>query len=211
MTRNDSNQAVRSETLGQSASIDGRQAELLRRYQPLVRRIALSIARKLPKNVLADDLIAAGTLGLWDAIRRHSGQDDCRFEWYVRVRIRGAIGDELRAADWLPRRARARAEAAGETAATIVRFEDMGEVEQERALSSNDTAIETVVEERRQGDRVTRALKELPERELLILRRRYFEGVELERVGAELGVTAARVCQLHTRAVERLRKSIDAA
>ena len=211
MTRNSDSRAVGNESQGKSNRLDARQAELIRRYTPLVRRIALAIARKLPKNVLADDLVAAGMLGLWDAIRRHSGQDDCRFEWYVRVRIRGAIGDELRAADWLPRRARARAEAAGQTAATIVRFEDMGEVEQERALAGSDTAIETAVEEKRQGDKVTRAMKELPERERLILRRRYFEGVELERLGAELGVTAARVCQLHSRAVERLRKSFDAA
>jgi len=93
--------------------------ELLARYEPLVRKIAGGFQRKLPRNVLREDLIAAGMSGLWDAIRRHPDGPSESFEWYVRVRIRGAILDELRAQDWLPRRARAAAEAQSGTDAYI--------------------------------------------------------------------------------------------
>src|SRR5436305_11624094 len=84
-------------------------AELLAQYEPVVRQIAGGFQRRLPRNVLRDDLIAAGMSGLWDAIRKHGVERSGNFDWYVRVRIRGAILDELRAQDWLPRRARAAA------------------------------------------------------------------------------------------------------
>src|SRR6187401_1106368 len=80
---------------------------LITKYSSLVRQIAGGFQRKLPRNVLRDDLIAAGMSGLWDAVRKHGHEQTENFDWYVRVRIRGAILDELRAQDWLPRRARA--------------------------------------------------------------------------------------------------------
>ena len=83
--------------------------ELLERYTPLVRKIAGGFQRKLPRNVLREDLLAAGMGGLWDAIRRHGQTAGDSFEWYVRVRVRGAILDELRAQDWVPRSVRGRA------------------------------------------------------------------------------------------------------
>jgi len=65
-------------------------AQLLLQYEPLVRKIAGGFQRKLPRNVLREDLIAAGMSGLWDAIRRHPDGPTDSFEWYVRVRVRGA-------------------------------------------------------------------------------------------------------------------------
>ncbi len=102
------------------ARLEARRAQcLLEEFTPLVRKIAGGFQRKLPRNVLREDLIAAGMSGLWDAIRRHPDGGDESFEWYVRVRIRGAILDELRAQDWLPRRARAAAEANAGTDAYV--------------------------------------------------------------------------------------------
>src|SRR5690606_34900002 len=105
--------------------------QMLSTYTPLVRQIAGGFQRRLPRNVLREDLIAAGMSGLWDAIRRHTDRPTESFEWYVRVRIRGAILDELRAQDWLPRRARAAAAEAVDQGATraiapaVVRFDDV--------------------------------------------------------------------------------------
>jgi len=193
-----------------SAAIDDmRQAELLAIYSPLVRKIAGGILRKLPQSVLRDDLIGAGMLGLWDAIRRHGNEDE-RFEWYVRVRIRGAILDELRAADWLPRRARLAAEAAGKAPPTLVRLDDLSENDQERAFGHHD-GIESEVEARCQGKKVARAVAELPEREREIVVKRYFEGACLSELGAALGVTGPRISQLHSRAMRRLRTTVRAA
>src|SRR5688572_5313788 len=88
---------------------DDQPSQLIAKYTGLVRQIAGGFQRKLPRNVLRDDLIAAGMSGLWDAVRKHGHEQTENFDWYVRVRIRGAILDELRAQDWLPRRARAAA------------------------------------------------------------------------------------------------------
>jgi len=68
-------------------------AELLARYAPIVLQIAGGFQRRLPRNVLRDDLVAAGMGGLWDAIRKHGRERGESFDWYVRVRIRGAILD----------------------------------------------------------------------------------------------------------------------
>src|SRR5690606_33063991 len=71
-------------------------SQLIAKYAGLVRQIAGGFQRKLPRNVLRDDLIAAGMSGLWDAVRKHGHEQTENFDWYVRVRIRGAILDELR-------------------------------------------------------------------------------------------------------------------
>src|SRR5258708_12470252 len=86
------------------------------------------LLRKLPPNVLRDDLIAAGTFGLVDALRKSADRGPA-FDWYARIRIRGAVVDELRAQDWLTRRARTRvaraqAEGVGGSAA-VVGFDDL--------------------------------------------------------------------------------------
>jgi RNA polymerase sigma factor FliA len=73
------------------------------RYAPLVRRIALHIVAKLPSSVELDDLIQAGMIGLLDAANRYKGELGAQFETYASQRIRGAILDQLRDNDWLPR------------------------------------------------------------------------------------------------------------
>jgi hypothetical protein len=63
--------------------------ELIEEYAPLVRQIVGGFQRRLPRNVLRDDLLAAGMAGLWDAIRRHQTERTVSFEWYVRITHRG--------------------------------------------------------------------------------------------------------------------------
>jgi RNA polymerase sigma factor for flagellar operon FliA len=189
-------------------------AQLLQQYSPLVRQIVGGFQRKLPRNVLRDDLIAAGMSGLWDAIRRQAGQYDESFEWYVRVRIRGAILDELRAQDWLPRRARA---AASESQApggnsmppSVVRLDDVSEWEQGRALSSAESSSsESAVHHKLVGEALAKAVELLPERERHIVSMHYFKGVKFKDLGTQLGVSEPRISQLHSRAMKRLRMLI---
>ena len=75
-------------------------------YAPLVRRIAHYMMAKLPASVELDDIIQAGMMGLLDAIGRYEESQGAQFETYAAQRIRGAILDELRSADWLPRSVR---------------------------------------------------------------------------------------------------------
>lgn len=72
-------------------------------YAPLVKRIAHHMMAKLPASVEVDDIVQAGMMGLLDAVNRYEETQGAQFETYAAQRIRGAILDELRAADWLPR------------------------------------------------------------------------------------------------------------
>lgn len=183
---------------------------LLEEYTPLVRKIAGGFQRKLPRNVLREDLVAAGMSGLWDAIRRHGDTAGETFEWYVRVRVRGAILDELRAQDWLPRRARAAAANASVESGeyvpppAVVRLDDVSEWEQSRCLSDL-TSSETAVAAKFTHESLAKAVERLPDRERHIVSEHYFRGVKFKDLGAELGVSEPRISQLHSRAMRRLK------
>ncbi len=77
--------------------------ECLKEYAPLVKRIAHHMMVKLPSSVEVDDIIQAGMIGLLDAASRYDEFRGAQFETYAAQRIRGAMLDELRGADWLPR------------------------------------------------------------------------------------------------------------
>jgi len=78
-------------------------------YSPLVKYVAGRLASGLPTHVEAADLISYGLIGLISAIERFEPDRDIKFETYAIPRIKGAIIDELRALDWVPRSVRARA------------------------------------------------------------------------------------------------------
>ncbi len=82
---------------------------LIMEYAPLIRFIAQKIAVRLPSNIELDDLISAGVIGLMDAIEKYDPSRDNKFKTYAEFRIRGAILDELRAQDWIPRSIRDKA------------------------------------------------------------------------------------------------------
>jgi RNA polymerase sigma factor for flagellar operon FliA len=79
---------------------------LLTEHMPLVKRLAHQMKAKLPPSVEVDDLIQAGMIGLLDAINRYEENHGAQFETYAVLRIRGAMLDELRSNDWMPRSTR---------------------------------------------------------------------------------------------------------
>jgi RNA polymerase sigma factor for flagellar operon FliA len=78
-------------------------------YAPLVKYVAGRLGSGLPAHVDDEDLVSYGLLGLIGAIERYDPDRDVKFETYAIARIRGAIIDELRALDWVPRSVRSRA------------------------------------------------------------------------------------------------------
>ena len=82
---------------------------LVERHAPLVKRIAQHLLARLPSSVLLDDLIQAGMIGLLEASRNFDGSKGASFETYAGIRIRGAMLDEIRRGDWVPRRCTATA------------------------------------------------------------------------------------------------------
>ena len=83
--------------------------EIILEYAPLVRYIAQKIASRLPPNIELDDMISCGVIGLMDAIEKFDPTRDNKFKTYAEFRIRGAILDELRSQDWVPRSVREKA------------------------------------------------------------------------------------------------------
>lgn len=72
-------------------------------FVPLVKRMAHHLLARLPASVQVDDLVQAGMLGLMDAAGRFEEGQGAQFETYASQRIKGAMLDELRANDWMPR------------------------------------------------------------------------------------------------------------
>ena len=75
-------------------------------YAPMVKHIANRLAARLPSNFQVDDLIQAGMIGLLEATEKFDPSRQTKFKTYAEIRVRGAMLDELRAKDWIPRSVR---------------------------------------------------------------------------------------------------------
>ena len=91
------------------AGVDELRNALIERHYPLVRYIAERLLQTLPKSIELDDLISAGLFGLMDAIRGFDASRGIKFKTYCSTRVRGAILDQLRSQDWVPRLVRLKA------------------------------------------------------------------------------------------------------
>ncbi|MDR0998788.1 MAG: sigma-70 family RNA polymerase sigma factor, partial [Treponema sp.] len=78
----------------------------IKQYAPLVKYVAGKVAVGMPHNVEFDDLVGFGVFGLLDAIDKFDPDKNVKFKTYAVTRIRGAIFDELRTIDWVPRSVR---------------------------------------------------------------------------------------------------------
>ena len=83
-----------------------RRDELIKKYAYLAKLCAHRLAMRLPPSVNVDDLISAGIMGLLDAIEKYDEGRGVKFRTYAEFRIRGAMLDELRSMDWVPRSVR---------------------------------------------------------------------------------------------------------
>ncbi|GHC20748.1 RNA polymerase sigma factor FliA [Kushneria pakistanensis] len=224
------------------------QRQLLDDYMPLVRRQALSMQVRLPASVELDDLIQAGMLGLLDAFKRFDADQGATFSTYASQRVRGAMIDELRSRDWLPRSVRrsardidraiwkleqrdGRAPTEREVASELgielreyqqvlsdtnngflMTYEDSSSDEAEASRLSEE--IETSLDPHdvwiagAERHELMAAIEALPEREKLMMALYYQEELNLKEIGAVMGVSESRVCQLHGQAVARLRAAL---
>ena len=228
-------------TLDRSAAVE--------RYASLVRRLASQMIAKLPANVELDDLIQAGMIGLMDALARYETGHGAQFETFATQRIRGAMIDELRGSDWLPRSVR-RNQRAIETAVSAVEqrtkrpateteiaahmgialaayqqmlgdahggqlfyIDDFGGSDSEEGYLDRHVGDEAsdparVMSDERFRASLATAIDNLPEREKQVMGMYYEHDMNLKEIGAVLGVTESRVCQLHSQAVSRLRAKL---
>ena len=124
--------------------------EVIKRYSPMIKYVANRIAMRLPPHIEVDDLISVGVLGLMDAISKYDSTRGAKFKTYAEFRVRGAILDELRSLDWVPRSIRQKASQVDKVVqklqAKLSRSPEDEEVAQEMGLSLDqfhDTLNET--------------------------------------------------------------------
>ncbi|HLM31529.1 MAG TPA: FliA/WhiG family RNA polymerase sigma factor [Solirubrobacterales bacterium] len=137
--------AVEFRELWRRYKVDGDEkarGRLVVAYSPLVKFIAARMASGLPSHVEKSDLVSYGLLGLIGAIERFDPEREIKFETFAGARIKGAIIDELRSLDWVPRSVRARARQVEQTHAKL-------EAKLQRAPSDQEMAdaLEMTVEE----------------------------------------------------------------
>jgi RNA polymerase sigma factor FliA len=223
--------------------------QLLTEHAPLVKRLAYQLKAKLPPSVEVDDLIQAGMIGLLDAVNRYEESHGAQFETYAVQRIRGAMLDELRSSDWLPRNLRqnmrkievamsalqqklgrmpTELEVAKSMKMSLAEYQDMlteGSGHQlvyyedyhddddhdsflDRFCSdhSSDPLLGLLQDDFRYA--LVEAIDSLPEREKLLMGLYYEQELNLKEIGAVMGVSESRVCQLHSQAVARIRANL---
>ncbi|MDJ0761985.1 MAG: sigma-70 family RNA polymerase sigma factor [Myxococcota bacterium] len=189
--------------------------DLIREHMPLVKIFARRFSRRLPPSIAHDDLLGAGALGLIDSVVRRRGSDKSSFACYTRIRIRGAMFDELRSHDWLPRRSRSqeRQDTGGVPhPVAVVHFDDLpaGADRTPADPTNYGDPLETLAR-KRIASALRQELDQLPERDRLVLHLHYFKGMRLKEIGRLLGVSEARISQIHHRALHQLRPKVRSA
>jgi RNA polymerase sigma factor for flagellar operon FliA len=202
---------------------------LILHYAPLVKYVASRVATGLPSSVEQADLVSYGMFGLIDALHKFEPGRGNKFETYAIPRIKGAIIDELRAMDWVPRSVRFKAreieKAHSDLEAMLKRQPTEAEMAERLGISRSElhdvvSQISFVsvlalddptsgVESQETRGMLAAAINSLSEREKIVVTLYYFEGLTLAEIGEILGVTESRVCQIHTKAVGGLRGQLS--
>ena len=211
--------------------------ELLLRHGPMLDRMARRLAARTGHAVQPEDLWSAGAMGLIEASRRFDASRDVRFETFAEHRVRGAMVDEMRRMDHLPRRLRDQAdkverahgklgqqlhrEPTVEEVAGAVGGElgDVMEVMQllqpavpvaEEIATSEELPADERYDQAQQQRVLARAIGDLPERLRILLALYYDEALTYREIAKILSVSEPRVCQLHGDAMKRLRETVQA-
>ena len=225
--------------------------QIILQHAPLIRYIVNRIAIRLPSHIDLDDLHNTGVIGLMDAIDKYNPDKNCKFKTYAEFRIKGAILDQLRSLDWVPRSIRqksrrleqayteveqrlGRSATEQEVAASLgidldefhfllnqVRGISMVNLDELRSSGGADQPMHGDIFEDVKAENPFTSLKShemrqavaecigiLPEKERLVISLYYYEDLNMKEIGGVLGITESRVCQIHTKAVARLRSKL---
>ncbi len=226
---------------------EDRKESVIRDFLPFIRYSARRLSWRLPPGLSEDDLVSAGVVGLLDALRRFR-EGTVKLKTYAEHRIKGAMLDELRAADNLPRNVRDRVNAMKSAygklehllgrppedtevasalgigleeyhkilresgAALHLRFEDF----RARGEDGTDSLLEnlpdtegkdplSVLEGAGMRDLLAGVIREIPEKERIVLSLYYWDELTMKEIGKVLGLTEGRVSQLHGQALLRCK------
>jgi len=181
----------------------GSRGALIERYADL----AIGIARcmRIPSASLADrdDVSSAAMIGLISAVDRFDPSRGVPFEAYAALRIRGAVVDEIRHVD-----ERGRADRRPQGAELAVSLDVLLDTGKHQGPVVDDGFTERYEQEDLKT-RIQDALGRLPARQREVIARYYGDELTLREAGAKMGVSEARACQLHGRAIQNLRRDLS--
>ncbi|MBS2022417.1 MAG: sigma-70 family RNA polymerase sigma factor [Deltaproteobacteria bacterium] len=208
---------------------------LIERHATMLLRLSRSIAARTGNPSIEGDLWTAGALGLVDAARRFEHGRGAKFESFAEHRVRGAMLDELRRLDHLPRRMRARSEQVAKARRKMTQelgrtatddeiagslgmsTEELTEVEgaalppapldPELIPEGTGPAPDEELDRSRKVMWLTQQVKNLPERLRTVLGLIYQEGCTYREIAQMMDVSEPRICQLHAQALELLREA----
>lgn len=232
------------------AAEEARREQLIKEFAHVIRAMAHRLAFRLPAYLDAEDLISVGTIGLMDAMDKYDPTREAKFKTYAEFRIRGAMLDEIRSMDWVPRSVHERIgllqkthmellsrlgrpptdeEVAAELkmsmeelddfltrarGAVVVSIDDLNlhepdghKIVKMLADTHNPDPLSMLVNER-EREAIGQAIQMLPEKERLVLTLYYYEELTMKEIGELLKVTESRVCQIHTKAILRLKAQL---
>lgn len=210
----------------------------LQKYGGIIDRLARRMVSRTGLQSAYDDLWSAGALGLVEALRRFDSTKGASFETFAEHRVRGAMLDELRRQDHLPRRLRNRTDEMQKTKSMLstklgreatveeVAVEmdtDLDEVSGIHSLLEPHVPIDSVMASlvaddggedpfvrKQTAQRLTRAIEQIPERLQLVLQLHYVEGLTYKEIAGILDVSEPRICQLHADAINKVRAAMGA-
>lgn len=220
--------------------------QLITEYAQLVKLVAGRMNMYLGYNVEYDDLVGYGVFGLIDAIDKFDFGKNVKFETYASLRIRGAILDQIRKMDWIPRSLRqkqkkidtAMAKIEAETGKVVTdellaaelgisidelsewqgqmkssnlisldEYTEAGsEIKMENVGNSYFDQPESVVEKEETKKKLVEAIDTLTEKERRVIVLYYYEDMTLKEISMTLEVSESRVSQLHTKALNKMKK-----
>lgn len=223
---------------------------LILEYAGLVKIVAGRLNMYLGYAVEMDDLVGYGIFGLIDAIDKFDSLKGVKFETYASLRIRGAILDQIRKMDWIPRTLRQKQKKLDSAVMKIESETGRAATEEEIAMEldisveetiswQNQTKIaslvsldeyieqgseikndgevksvqfeqpEKVVERQELKAQLAKALEDLTENERKVIVFYYFEELTLKEISKILEVSDSRISQLHTKALQKMRKKME--
>ncbi len=227
--------------------------DMVVKHAPLVKRVVTRMAARFPPGVDQDELYQVGMIGLLGAVDKFDPSKDVQFKTYAEFRVKGAILDELRSMDWVPRSVRAASNQWG--AAWRSKASELGRepndtemalqldmsiseyhefiakanaiplisVEEIKGNSSEEDSVNLLdilsdpgekdpfdlVSMQQMQNQLAEAIKELSEREQMVLSLYYQEELNLKEIGEVLGVIESRVSQIRSKAILKLRAKLN--
>ncbi|MCR5785403.1 MAG: FliA/WhiG family RNA polymerase sigma factor [Eubacterium sp.] len=222
--------------------------QIIIEYSQLVKIVAGKLSMYLGHNVEYDDLVSYGIFGLIDAIDKFNLEKEVKFETYASLRIRGAILDQIRKMDWIPRTVRQKQKKIDEAlkaielktghvasddelaaelgidgdellkwqsqlnVTNVISLNEFVDAGGEPAGSFQSTAKfdtpEEVIEKEELKEKLAESLTLLTEKERNVILLYYYEEMTLKEIAAVFEVSESRVSQLHTKAINKMKKTM---